>query len=391
MISVAQALKIIAKNSLCGKIVLKKLRKSFGLVLAEDVISPINMPPFRQSSMDGYAVKLTETQEYKLVGEVAAGVSKNKSFTTGEAIRIFTGARVPDGADTVVIQEHCTKTTNGILIDKLPVKGANIRPLGDQIVKDEIALSKGTILNEAAVGFLAGLGIEKVSVYKPPKVCILVTGDELQESGKKLEEGEIYESNSITLKLALKRYGIKNIKIKRVEDTLKATTKIIENQLKKCDVLLISGGISVGDYDFVKEALLKNNVEELFYKVNQKPGKPLWFGIKGTIKVFALPGNPASSLTCFYVYVIPVLQKLLGHQTIHLPRKKAIAENAISNPFGKDLFLKGTVENGTAKQLTGQASSMLRSFAICNALLLVPSEKETIEGGEEVKYIPLTS
>jgi molybdopterin molybdotransferase len=389
MISVSQALEQIDKHCFTTKTATKRVQKTMGMVLAADVLSPIFMPPFRQSSMDGYAILHGGSEAYKVIGEVQAGNAENTPLKAGEAVRIFTGARVPDAADTVVMQEHVTRKGNYITVDRMPNKNANVRPLGEQIATGDVALEKGTLLNEASIAFLAGLGIGKVAVYNAPKVSILVTGNELQQLGNKLKEGQVYESNSISLKLALNRIGVKKVKIYSVEDDLKSTTKAVEKCLKKSDLVLISGGISVGDYDFVKQALENNEVAEIFYKVNQRPGKPLWFGQKGNTKVYALPGNPASSLSCFYLYVLPLVKAQMGFANHHLPRLNAIATADIPNPTGKTLFLKGNVEESQATLLTGQASSMLKSFAVSNALLVVPEDKEIIKKGEELTYIAL--
>ncbi|CAM1344274.1 molybdopterin molybdotransferase MoeA [Tenacibaculum amylolyticum] len=390
MISVSEAIQHIENYCKPNKTVQKSIQKVRNRILAEDVISPINMPPFKQSSMDGYAFRYSDTSVYTIVGEVQAGSATNFQLKEGEAVRIFTGARVPNDADTVVIQEHTSTDGKELTIEKLPKMYSNVRPLGEQIEIGAIALKKGILLNEAAIGFLAGLGITEVLVYKKPSVSILVTGNELKQVGEPLEEGQVYDSNSITLELALRQLGIKKVTIDKVEDTLKATKKAVQKHLKKSDIVLISGGISVGDYDFVKESLEANGVSEVFYKVNQKPGKPLWFGHKDQQIVFALPGNPASSLSCFYVYVLPILKAKLGHTNYHLPRIQAKASDSIKNIHGKTLFLKGSVIEGEATQLRGQASSMLKSFAVSNALLVVPEEVNTIEKGTEITCVKLS-
>lgn len=391
MISVQEALLIIEEQVQKNPHQTKPLQELLGYILAEDVLSPIDMPPFRQSSMDGYAFTFSSETSFRLIGEVQAGISEDVKINAKEAVRIFTGARVPNDADTVVMQEHVSKQGTNITIEKFPKQFANVRNQGEQIKKGELALQKGTYLNEAAIGFLAGLGIKELSVYQKPSVGVLVTGNELQDPGKKLEAGQIYDSNSVTLRLALERFGIQKISISFVEDTLDATKKAIHSQLEEHDVVLISGGISVGDYDFVKEALAANQVQEHFYKVNQKPGKPLWFGSKEEKQVFALPGNPASSLTCFYIYVVPALRRIMGYENIHLARRKAKLSATIHNPFQKTRFLKGTVRENVATPLMGQASSMLKSFAISNVLLEVPAQVETIEARETITYIDLNS
>lgn len=388
MISVSDALAIIDAQSNVLEKVRTPLYQAFGSILASDVFSPIDMPPFRQSAMDGYAVKLSGNK-YQLVGEMKAGDPHQIPLHAGEAVRVFTGAPVPVEADTVVIQEHVTRQENLITLQKEPTRFSNIRPKGEQVKKGINVLKKGTFLNEAAIGFLAGLGLTEIEVVKKPKVTIVTTGNELQEPGKKLKPGQIYESNGVMLQLALQRIGIHTTQIVKVEDDFDSTYRVIDDALKGTDVVLISGGISVGDYDFVKDALAKNKVKEFFYKINQKPGKPFWFGKKSNKTIFALPGNPASSLTCFYVYVLPALKKMMGHTAPHLKKLTALSTAVIQNPAKKTLFLKASVSNNQITPLTGQASSMLNTYAISNALCIVPEETEAIDKGEEVTYLDL--
>ncbi len=391
MINVHEAIQIIEKAILSGPITLLPISKALGYIVATDIKAPISMPPFRQSSMDGYALQLSTKNVYNVCGEVQAGSDQEVILKEGEAVRIFTGAPVPDTADTVVMQEHVTREANRITITKKTEKHSNVRPLGEQLKQGDLALSKGTHLNAASLGFLAGLGIAEVSVFKKPIVSILLTGDELRQPGTPLKHGQVYDSNSVALKGALMTMGISEIKIDYIPDDYNTTRDIIKDHLITADVILISGGISVGDYDFVKEALLENNVTEHFYKVNQKPGKPLWFGKQGQTTVFALPGNPASSLSCFYVYVLPALRKMMGYQKIHLYKNTAQVTADFTNKFGKTLFLKGTIVNNQATPLLGQASSMLSSFAISNALLIIPETVTHLKKGDTISYLDLYS
>jgi molybdopterin molybdotransferase len=303
MIQVSQALSIISENSCKMPIKKIKVHKSLGFILAETIYSPIDMPPFRQSSMDGYAFSFSELNRFDIVGISQAGNFSNEQIKKNQAIRIFTGAYVPDCLDTVVMQEHTERDDQTVTIIKKPNAYTNVRSKGEQIKKEELVLEKDTLITPAAIGFLACLGITEINVYKKPKVAIVVTGNELVKAGKKLGKGKIFESNSVMLKVALQGVGISKIKKFSVKDNLKNTKKTLQHCLSKFDMVLVSGGISVGDYDFVKEALLYNGVEELFYTINQKPGKPLFFGKKDKTIVFALPGNPASALSCFYIYV----------------------------------------------------------------------------------------
>ncbi|NRD18641.1 molybdopterin molybdotransferase MoeA [Winogradskyella eckloniae] len=389
MISVQQALDIIDSFPNTFSFEEVQLQDALNLVLFEDVFSPINMPPFRQSAMDGYAIQYSEAETYTVVDESKAGDSKNYTLKPTEAVRIFTGALVPDHADTVIMQEHVERVDTSIQIQKMPSQFANIRKTGEQIKTGDLALKKGTKLNEAAIGFLACLGITTVSVYKTPSVAILVTGNELQQPGTDLEIGKIYESNSVMLKSALQQAGIKTIEIIAVKDDYQATKTSIKNALEENDILLVSGGISVGDYDFVKEALLENDVEELFYKINQKPGKPLWFGKKQDTYVFALPGNPASALTCYYIYALPLLRKMCGYKYNHLQKVIAKSKSAIKNPSQKTLFLKAYLEGECVEILQGQSSAMLYTYAMSNVLICVDSETAEINLGDEVTCIKL--
>jgi molybdopterin molybdotransferase len=389
MIKVEEALQTIEDNS--TKMPTKQIavNKALGYVLAEKVISPINMPPFRQSAMDGYAFIHSIKHQYDIVSTSQAGDHSNLKLKANETVRIFTGAFVPDNADTVVMQEHVIANKDSILIAVMPQKGINVRLKGEQIAKDNVVFEAGTLVTPAAIGFLASLGITEIEVYKKPKVAILVTGNELVKPGEKLKKGKIYESNSVMLQAALETVGISKTKVYRVKDNLKATKKALKDILKKYDMVLVSGGISVGDYDFVKEALLQNDVEEHFYKINQKPGKPMFFGSKNKTLVFALPGNPASSLTNFYIYVYPAIKNRIGFSEIHRTKIVRTLNSDIKNNTGKTLFLKARYNETDVTVLDGQSSAMLNTFAVANSLLIVPEDVEVYEKGELVTLLPI--
>ncbi len=369
MISVETALDIIDTNStpLTPKIL--PLTEAQHHVLAEDCISMITMPPFRQSAMDGYALNLNGTDSYTIIAEVKAGDAINPKLQAGEGVRIFTGARVPDTATTVIMQEKTKKSGTTLSIPNDTPVNKNIRPTGEQIKQGDVALSKGTPLNAAAIGFLAGLGITTVKAYPSPKVGIVVTGNELVAPGLPLPDGKIYESNYIQLHAALTTMHISSITKYMVMDDYENTKNILQKGLKENDVLLVSGGISVGDYDFVGRALRDLQTQELFYKVKQKPGKPLFFGKQNTTTVFALPGNPASSLTCFYVHVVPMLQRLMGQQNFGLPRTKKQLTNSYQKRGDRAEFLKAQILEDQVTILDGQSSAMLHTYALANALV----------------------
>ena len=295
MISVAKAIEIVINNSssmVDSKTV--QLTDSLGYTLSENILSPIHMPPFRQSAMDGYALNIANSNSYRLIGEIKAGDNNNPKLNAGEAVRIFTGAAVPDTANAVVMQEKASKQNNTLIL-KSPIKlNENIRPLGEQVHQGQIALNKGTKITAAGIAYLASLGITEVKVSTKPTIAIMVTGNELAEPGCNLKYGQIYESNAIMLKVALKKHGYDDVSIHKVDDDYQKTENLLNETISKHDVVLVSGGISVGDYDFVGKALNELDVEQLFYKVKQKPGKPLFFGRNKDTYVFALPGNPAS-------------------------------------------------------------------------------------------------
>lgn len=338
--------------------------------------------------MDGYAFQSGELSEFVIIGECKAGDVLEFDLEENHAVRIFTGARVPDQADTVVIQEHVDSSGGKIVIQKMPEKSANVREIGEQIMVGDQVLPAGTKINESIIGFLAAFGITEVLVINKPTITLIVTGNELQEAGSPLKPGSIYESNAIMLESALISRGYKSVQILKVADDLEATKKIIERGLTS-DLLLISGGISVGDYDFVNAALQANNVMEIFYKVNQKPGKPLWFGKKEKTLVFALPGNPASSLTCFLIYALSALKIMSGNTNFDLDFQSGILKDRTYNKFGKTVFLLGIEKDGEIEIFEKQASSMLISYALGNSLVMIPEQMEILEAGASVRFLPI--
>ena len=390
MISVEQASKIIFESiDFTNKSVEIALSDALGYVLYHDVISPINMPPFRQSAMDGYAINLHDSNNYALIGEVKAGDGHQLHLKPGDAVRIFTGAAVPDSANAVVMQEKTSIKDNALTIDSSVVVNENIRPLGEQVLEGQVALKKGAKLNPAAIAYMATLGITQVKVYQKPTIAIIVTGNELAEAGENLQHGQIYESNAIMLRMALKQLGYDNISFHKVADNYNDTLNLLDNVISNNEVILVSGGISVGDYDFVGKALAELNVVEHFYKVNQKPGKPLFFGKKDDKIIFALPGNPAASLSCFYIYVITAIEILSGNSNYKLIRVKALSKSSFVKKGDRAQFLKAIYNNGAVEVLVGQNSSMLHTFALANALVYLPEDAESINKQDEVEVILL--
>lgn len=383
MVEIQQALEIIRSQDVQLDSEVVSLKESLDRVLAEDLKAGFDLPGFDNSAMDGYA--LGELQQvYKIVGEVAAGDSKEFMLKNGEAVRIFTGAKVPDGTSAVIMQEKTKVDQNLLILDELPKEGQCIRKKGEELKKGKLVFSNSYQITAAGIGMLGSLGLNQIKVFKKPIIQLITTGNELVAPGASLQAGQIYESNSGAIEAALKSKGFSSSANIQIKDDFELIKTGISEALKKSEVLILSGGISVGDYDFVKQALEENGVEELFYKVKQKPGKPLYFGRKGNQFVFALPGNPASSLSCFYVYVLPLLQKLSG-----LPGKGLLELNLpISSDFenrgDRPVFLKANIDNNSVEILNAQGSSMIGSMAKGNALAYVEAF-EKIEKGSLIK------
>lgn len=395
MVSVKEAKQKIITYSEPLPIETRNLSLSVDYVIAEDLIAPISLPSFRQSSMDGYALyheDITATDiVLRIEAEAKAGENKVQFVERGNAVRIFTGAPVPERATAVVMQEHTARERDSVRIHEFPVtEGKNIRNIGQQIRQGDIALPAGTLLSAGGVGFLAGLNINQVNVYRKPKVGLLVTGDELVEAGGEIRHGQIYESNSVMLRAALEREGITDISILHAKDNLEATKEALDLLYQNNDVVLASGGISVGDYDFVGTALAELGAETIFYKVKQKPGKPLLFGKKGQKLFFALPGNPASSLVCYYEYVQPAIRRLYGRKDCFLKSVQMPIASDYSFTGERDEFLKAMVTESGVLPLDGQESFAIRSFALADAIIYLPSEQREVRSGDlvEVHLIP---
>jgi molybdopterin molybdotransferase len=387
MISVSEAKKIISENVSNLEPVTLPLQQAAGLTLAEDVYATTDIPAFPQSSMDGYAFSFSGWKRYKklkIAGEIAAGSMESFTLVPQEAARIFTGAAVPTGADTVVMQEKI-KTQNGELIieDEQLQQGNSVRPKGSEIKAGALALEKETFLSPAAIGFLAGIGIAGLKVFPNPLINIIITGNELQQPGKHLQHGQVYESNSFALKAVLEQLHFNNVNVYYATDQPEIVRSTLEKALNQSDVILLTGGISVGDYDFVLQAADACGVEKLFHKVKQRPGKPLYFGKRDKKIVFGLPGNPSSVLTCFYQYVIPAIEKMSKRekllQKVQVPLSKSIQKVA-----GLTHFLKGFYDGKTATPLDAQESYRLSSFARANCLIQVNEEVTECRQGDIV-------
>ncbi|CAM4313778.1 gephyrin-like molybdotransferase Glp [Gillisia hiemivivida] len=385
MVTIEEAHKIIKAQKVKLKTETRKLSDCLGFSISEELNAPFDMPSFDNSAMDGYAL-CGISQEYTIVGEVAAGDKKKFQLKKGEAVRIFTGAKVPEKTSAVMMQEKTRVVGNKLSLEQIPKEGQNIRRKGEELTQGQLVFEKGYTVTPAGIGLIGSLGIQKVEVFRKPLINLITTGNELIEPGKPKAEGQIYESNSYALAAACEQFEFKCGNKKQIEDDFEVIKAGIKDSLETADVLILSGGISVGDYDFVKQALEENGVEEQFYKVFQKPGKPLYFGRKSEQFVFALPGNPASSLSCFYVYVLPFLYQLSGSEKRGLERYSFPISHDFENKGDRPSFLKAKINNGIVEILDGQGSSMILSMAHGNAMAFIDAET-SLKKGEKVECL----
>jgi len=386
MVSIEEALKLISDQEVTLVPDELPLAQSLDSYVSQPIISPFDLPSFDNSAMDGYAI-CGDAESLTIVGEVAAGDLTKTQLKEGQAMRIFTGGRVPENTTAVIMQEKVTVEGERLKLEDDVVAGKNIRRKGAEIAEGQVVFDIGHRITPATMGVLSSLGIDQFAVFQQPVIHIVATGNELIEAGQQKEPGQIYESNSHALAAAAQDHGYYAGSRRIFKDNLEVISEGIAQELEQCDVLLLTGGISVGEYDYVKRALEENDVEEIFYKVKQKPGKPLYFGRRDDQFVFALPGNPASSLTCFYLYVLPLLERLSGGEGKGLPRMKFPLKEAYQFKSDRPTYLKASIENGDVTILDGQGSSMIHSMAMGNALVFLDKPMD-LKRGELVLTIP---
>ena len=376
------------------------LSEALGSVLAEDIIASHNVPPFNNSGMDGYAVRAADTVEatpdspvrLPISDTLPAGHVAAHGLQPGEAIRIMTGAPLPDGADTVV-QSELTSEDDGYLVLVEPVKrGKNIRRAGEDIATGDRVLSAGTPLGPAEIGVLASLGHAHLLVHRRPRVAIISTGSELVEVDQPLGPGQIRNSNSYSLRAQCLQLGIAAAAFGIVPDDYEATRTAIEAGLDY-DVLLTSGGVSVGRFDFVKDVQDELGVERRLWGVAMKPGKPLAFGVRGGTLVFGLPGNPVSAMVSFELFVRPALLRLMGYRKTTRPQYQAIIEEDVANPDGRTYVVRVRAwrEDGTwhVSSTGAQGSGILRSMVGANGLAFIPGGPRGVRAGDGVEFLLL--
>jgi len=365
--------------------------EAHGRILARDIIASADHPFFDQSAVDGYAFYFADKDETLLLkGEVAAGAFSHVPLKQGEVSRIFTGAPLTGGADTVVMQEYVERIEQDgqtfiSIHDKKLKQGGNVRRKGEQLKAGDVTLTKGSLLTASGIGFLASIGVRQVSVYNKATVGIIVSGNEFGDKDKALEPGKIYESNGVMLQSALSEQGIISNYDIAVDDQA-SLEKLIELKLTENDQLIITGGVSVGDYDFTRPALENLGFKAVFHKVRQKPGKPILFATRDDGKaVFGLPGNPRSAMICYYLYVLPGLLKVMGKTTqLPLAAELPLAQELRLKEDGKTHFVAARLFNGQVLIDRKQGSHMMLSMSLANLIAVFPEDKRTYQAGEKV-------
>ena len=400
MIDFEDAGKKISSRAKALKIETIPLEKSLGRVLAEDIKAKEQIPPFRKSTMDGYALRASDlasvddehTVLLDVIADLPAGKVSRAKLKPKQAVRIMTGAPIPEGADAVVKVEDTEKKGEKVLIKRRVDVGSYIGEAGEDVKKGELILQKGENIGAPEMGMLASLGFSQVKVTKKPIVAIIPTGDELIEPGAKPRPGKIRNSNAYALLgLALKAGA--EPKYMGIAPDKKSLLRKKISQAKKADIVVLSGGVSVGDYDLVKDQLKAFGVKPVFWQVMIKPGKPIFFGVKHRQLVFGLPGNPVSAMLTFELFVKPAIDQLLGRKQIGLRKGKAILLDDLPLKPGRRQFLRGRLDQeGLVLQILPfpfQKSGVLKSMVKSNALIVVPPEIEMMEKGEEVEILYL--
>lgn len=374
------------------------LLDAHGCVLAEDVVAPGPLPGFDNSAMDGYAVRSADVQRVPcvlpVVGDVAAGPASALSVQPGLSVRIMTGAFLPSGADAVVPVEHTDGGLAQVRIDRAPSPGQHIRRAGEDVQRGELVLAAGTHLGAAQVGLAAAVGRARLLVRPRPRVVVVSTGDELVEPGAPLRPGQVHDSNSVALTAACTEAGAIAYRVGIIPDDGPRLLDALEDQLVRADLLLTSGGVSVGAYDVVKEVLLRLGTVG-FHKVAMQPGMPQGFGVIGPDRtpVFGLPGNPVSALVSFEAFVRPALRRMIGAPVVTRPVISALSAADLRAPLDKRAFLRVRldVKDGAyvVTPVSGSGSHLVAGLARANAFAVLPEGVEHVATGQPVQVMVL--
>ena len=351
-------------------------------VLARDVAALRTQPPQAMSAMDGYAVRSADASavaaRLKVIGEVAAGRPFERAVGKGEAIRIFTGGVVPEGADAVIIQEDTVVEDGGITITEAAIAGRHIRPAGVDFRKGDILLARGTRLTDRDLSLAAGMNYAELPMRRRPKVAILATGDELVMPGSNPGPGQIVYSNGYALRALAHQEGAETIDLGIAADTVEATTRGIRHARDSgADILITTGGASVGDHDLVKQSLEAEGVTMAFWRIAMRPGKPMMHGRLGALRVIGLPGNPVSSYVCGFLFLVPLIRALSGRTDVHHAHETALLGRDVAANDMREDYLRARLEVRKDGELVAtpvdhQDSSLLANLAAARALVIRP-------------------
>jgi molybdopterin molybdotransferase len=376
------------------------LDEALGRVLAEDIAAPGPLPAFDQSAMDGYAVAAASfgapPHRFLIHGESAAGGADPPAIGPGEACRIFTGARLPEGADAIVMQEITKRLDDGrVEIEEAVPTGKFVRRRGEDLAEGAVALSRGTRLTPGKIALAAAMNRPTLIVARRPRVMIVATGDELRSPGEPTRPGSVIESNAYFVAAAARALGATASMAPFVRDDLEAAKSAFASALRGCDVLVTIGGVSVGDHDVVKPALAAAGVTLDFWRVKMKPGKPVAVGRAGPVHVIGLPGNPASASLTFTLFGAPLIRALQG-ESATTPRTKMRVKGARTREAGREEFVRATLVVGDdgamwAEPMKNQASGAVTSFAEAEALIVIPADRTRVEHGETLEVIQLAT
>ena len=357
-----------------------------GRCTSREVKAPHDHPLFDMSAVDGYALALTTHNEWEVIGEVAAGSVFDRALTEDESVRIFTGAIVPEGAEAVVMQEFVERIGDRIShTDERLHNGGNIRRQAEQVRNGDVLLPAGITLNAAAIGLLASVGVGMVEVAKRPNVLVIVTGDEFTGIEQPLP-GKIFSSNDVLLVSILSAYA--NIEVVHAKDTIAAISQQFSSGADQYDLVLTTGGVSVGDHDLVARVLNDLQAEIRFHGVQQKPGKPMLFAQLGITPVIGLPGNPRAVFVLCYVYVLPFLRAMSGIPWSYCERSPLT--EAVEKKGDRAEFRAARIANGAIELLRDEGSHMLRSLIEANALVYLPADRSHWAQNDPVQFYPLS-
>ncbi|HKH30264.1 MAG TPA: gephyrin-like molybdotransferase Glp [Gaiellaceae bacterium] len=393
LLSMGEALRLVLERARPLRAEGVPLAEAAGRVLAEPAVASVDLPPFNSSAMDGFAVRAADTPGELPVGfRIAAGRPSPRPLEAGEAMAIATGAAVPAGADAVIPSEYVVEHDNRVAIERPVQPGASVRPRGGDARRGDPVVVAGERVGPAQLGALAAAGVAEVSCARRPRAAVLTTGSELRSPGEQLEPGQIYEANGVILAAQLESAGAEVERLPAVADEPGAHRDALERGLAG-DVLVSSGGVSVGPHDLVRSVGAELGIEQVFWRVAVKPGKPLWFGVRGQTLVFGVPGNPVSSLVSFELFVRPAVLALQG-ATDPGPRfALGTLATVVRRNDARDELLRArsSVEDGelVLRPVTGQDSHMIVRAAEADALVLVPRGDGEVGAGERVRYLPL--